>query len=63
MYLYDDYVNIINCKGVPNELRGKCVRVVSISDNMDEITVIHKYKVYKINECFIEKNCKQKKES
>lgn len=50
MYQYDEYINLNNSEELPEDLRGKCVRVVSVSDNFEDIVVFHKYKTYTVNE-------------
>ncbi|HBF2708878.1 TPA: hypothetical protein KN129_002479 [Clostridioides difficile] len=55
MYRYDDYVNLINDLELPKEIRNKCVRVIMILENMQDIIVVHKFKTYVVNEKYIEK--------
>ncbi|QEK20923.1 hypothetical protein [Peptacetobacter hiranonis] len=56
MYQYDDYINLENSLDLPTEIRGKCVRVVSVLENLEDIVIVHKFKlyvVYVVNEKYI----------
>ena len=50
MYQYDDYINLENSLDLPVEIRGKCVRVVSVLENLEDIVIVHKFKLYVVNE-------------
>lgn len=53
MYQYDDYINLENSLDLPIEIRGKCVRVVSVLENLEDIVIVHKFKLYVVNEKYI----------
>ena len=53
MYKYDDYVNLTNYLDLPVEIRNKCVRIVSVSENLEDIIIVHKFKLYVVNEKYI----------
>lgn len=53
MYQYDDYINLENSLDLPVEIRGKCVRVVSVLENLEDIVIVHKFKLYVVNEKYI----------
>ncbi|WP_131046007.1 hypothetical protein [Clostridioides difficile] len=53
MYKYDDYVNLTNVLDLPVEIRNKCVRIVSVSENLEDIIIVHKFKLYVVNEKYI----------
>ena len=53
MYKYDDYVNLTNDLDLPVEIRNKCVRIVSVSENLEDIIIVHKFKLYVVNENYI----------
>ena len=53
MYKYDDYINLANSIELPVEIRGKCVRVVSVLENLEDIVIVHKFKLYIVNEKYI----------
>ncbi|MFU2419049.1 hypothetical protein [Peptacetobacter sp.] len=53
MYQYDDYINLENSLDLPTEIRGKCVRVVSVLENLEDIVIVHKFKLYVVNERYI----------
>ena len=48
MYQYDDYINLENSLDLPTEIRGKCVRVVSVLENLEDIVIVHKFKLYEV---------------
>uniref|UniRef100_UPI001F373575 hypothetical protein n=1 Tax=Clostridioides difficile TaxID=1496 RepID=UPI001F373575 len=50
---YDDYVNLTNDLDLPVEIRNKCVRIVSVSENLEDIIIVHKFKLYVVNEKYI----------
>ncbi|MBS5788267.1 hypothetical protein KQI18_01025 [Clostridioides mangenotii] len=50
MYRYDDYVNLTDDPELPSEIRNKCLRIISISDNLEDIIVVHDLKLYTIKE-------------
>ncbi|MDR1773995.1 MAG: hypothetical protein LBR30_03865 [Clostridioides sp.] len=50
MYRYDEYVNLTNDPELPEEIRNKCVRIISLSDNLEDIIVVHRLKLYAIEE-------------
>ena len=53
MYKYDDYINLADSIDLPVEIRGKCVRVVSVLENLEDIVIVHKFKLYIVNEKYI----------
>ncbi|HBF4179379.1 TPA: hypothetical protein KOG80_001094 [Clostridioides difficile] len=53
MYKYDDYVNLTNDLDLPVEIRNKCVRIVSVSENLEDIIIVHKFKLYVVSEKYI----------
>ena len=53
MYQYYDYINLENSLDLPTEIRGKCVRVVSVLENLEDIVIVHKFKLYVVNEKYI----------
>ena len=53
MYKYDAYVNLTNDLDLPVEIRNKCVRIVSVSENLEDIIIVHKFKLYVVNEKYI----------
>jgi len=57
MYRYDDYVNLTDDPELPPEIRNKCLRIVSISDNLEDIMVVHEFKLYAIQEKHIAGSC------
>lgn len=53
MYKYDDYVNLINDLDLFVEIRNKCVRIVSVLENLEDIIIVYKFKLYVVNEKYI----------
>jgi hypothetical protein len=50
MYRFDDYVTLTDDPELPKEIRNKCLRIFSISENLEDIIVVHKLKLYTIQE-------------
>lgn len=57
MYRYDDYVSLTDDSELPVEIRNKCLRIISISENLEDIIVVHELKLYTINEKHIVGSC------
>ncbi|WP_131019274.1 hypothetical protein, partial [Clostridioides difficile] len=45
--------NLTNDLDLPVEIRNKCVRIVSVSENLEDIIIVHKFKLYVVNEKYI----------